>query len=86
MRSDRPGRHARRLRRASETAVAVALVALSFTPAPAAHAASEHPTGAPTPVIVEGSSALAATVAVQDAGGTVDLSLPLVSGVAALTR
>ncbi|MDQ1384920.1 MAG: serine protease AprX [Actinomycetota bacterium] len=59
------------------------LVAVSFAATPAAHASDDGPA---VPVIVEASSVAAATAAVDGVGGTVDLALPAVGGVAAHVR
>ena len=58
----------------------LALVAMSFAAAPAAHAFGSGPTQA---VIVESANVPAATAAVTAVGGTVDRALPVVDGVAA---
>jgi serine protease AprX len=72
----------RRLRpgRAGRAAAACTLIAVSFAATPAAHASDQGPV---VPVIVESSSVAAATTAVEAVGGTVDLALPVVAGVAA---
>ena len=61
-------------------AAALALVTAFFAATPAAHADS---TGPSTAVIVEAASVADATQAVGTVGGTVDLALPIVGGVAA---
>ncbi len=59
------------------------LIAVSFAATPAAHASDQGPV---VPVIVEASSVADATTAVTAVGGTVDLALPVVGGVAAHVR
>ena len=74
---------ARTLPRAIFPAAALALLTATFAVAPAAHAAPGADSGPRHAVIVEGTSVAAATTAVQAAGGTLELALPLVNGVSA---
>jgi serine protease AprX len=69
-----------RFARPARLSAVCTLVAVSFAATPAAHASEDGPA---VPVIVEASSAAAATAAVDGVGGTVDLALPVVAGVAA---
>ena len=68
--------------------VAIAFLAMTFAATPAAHAAAGSSStgrvdGVGAALIVEASDVTAATNAVVAAGGTVDLALPIVGGVAA---
>ncbi|MDQ1461583.1 MAG: serine protease AprX, partial [Actinomycetota bacterium] len=69
-----------RFARPARLSAVCTLVAVSFAATPAAHASEDGPA---VPVIVEASSVAAATAAVDGVGGTVDLALPVVAGVAA---
>jgi serine protease AprX len=72
-----------RFARPARVAAVCTLVAVTFVATPAAHASDDGPA---VPVIVEASSVAAATAAVDGVGGTVDLALPVVGGVAAHVR
>ena len=72
-----------RFARPARLSAVCTLVAVSFAATPAAHASDEGPA---VPVIVEAASVAAATAAVVGVGGTVDLALPIVGGVAAHVR